>query len=280
MATNADDTTTTDDGPVTEEDLKKLKYPDVETEPKSEEDEIDENEEDEEDEDTGEEEDGQTDDSTEEDSEEESDDEESEDDDDEEFVKEYPHIQGDTLEDYTRNIEVAYKNSTSEAMRLKKENDELKAGNAAKPNPEQGEVKPTDLYIQQKMEEEIQEDFNEFSRDYPQLQVEGPEYDSFTREVQAFSRVAFESTGKIPRAKELYQKAVVSLGWEPNTKPTGKESVGIALKKRASISKSSSSTSTKKKVKSKVTQQMIEVNRRMYPGKTDQEIREELEPYI
>jgi hypothetical protein len=69
------------------------------------------------------------------------------------------------------------------------------------------------------------------------------------------------------------------LGWEPADKVSDKEKLSMALKDSASVTKTSSA-SAKTPTKSKVTDQMVAVNRAMYPGKTDAQIREELEPYV
>lgn len=277
MAKNAD-TVVDDDKEVTEEDLRSLKYGSDGVETSEEADETDETEEDESSEEAGDE-DGKTGDEATEETEEtdqtESDDETSE------YVKEFPNIKGDTLEDYTKNLELTIRESSNEGKRLSDRVKELEAqvkGDKTEETTEAVITNPLELYMKQKMDEEINTAFTEFSKEYSQVN-DAVEYDKFTKEVATFSQAIQASQNRLAPPRELYRKAAVSLGWESNDQPNGKEKVGMAVKRTAAVSKTTSGTS-KAKVKSKVTDQMIAVNRMMYPGKSDQEIREELEPHI
>lgn len=288
MATNADtdDTSTTavdDSDKVTEEDLRRVKYGNDDVETSKEADEIDETDETDESSEEASEDDGQTDDEATDDTSEEDSTDDSDDDASDQYVKEFPNIKGDTLEDYARSLEDAYKNSTTEAIRLKKENDELKTGKGAETSDDtQAEPLTVEqLYIKQQMEKEVNEAYADFSKTYPQVN-DPSEFNQFSREVEVLAQSIRASQNRIVSAAELYSKAAVILGWEPEattTKPTGKEKVGMALKGRAAITKTSSGPK-KSTPTSKVTQAMILTNRKMYPNKTDAEIREELEPYV
>lgn len=217
--------------------------------------------------------------------------EDSDDDDSETFIKEFDNIKGETLPEYTRNLEVAYRNSTAEALRLKQENTDLKSkdttvGDDGTDDSAAGDDKsskitdPTQLYMKQKMDDEIVAAYNDFAGDY--AQVDDPaEYDKFVKTVKSLSKTIMESEGRVASPRELYSKSAVILAWEPrDKKPTGKEKVGIALKGRAAVSSKGSSSSKKGRTQSKVNQAMIELNRKMYPGKTDSEIRAELEEHV
>lgn len=269
-----------DDKAVTEDDLRSLKYdnPEVETTPKVE-DETDESEtEDNEETEDTEADDGQTETATTPDEEDESDEEDAT----PSFVKEFDYIKGDTPEEYAKNLEQAYKNSTAEALRLKNLSE---ASTTTERTEEEEETPvtpsvtdPTALYMKQKMDEEINQAFDEFSKDYPQAK-DPTDYNKFVQEVAAFSATIFNSQGRLAPPKELYQKAAVSLGWEKQSAVTSKDKLNIAVKNNSATTKPTSATG-KTTTKSKVPQAMIETNRKMYPGKTDEEIRKELEPYI
>lgn len=277
MATNADDTAANDSTKVTGEDLRKLKYGEDEVESSTETDESSET--------------NETDDSTETrdddetnsdtdatDETEESDTTES-DDDSAAFVKELPNIQGDTLEEYARSLEKAYQNSTAEALRLKGLVDGAQTDKRVGDNKEETTIDTTDplaLYAKQKMDEEINASFNAFSKSYPQV-TDPTEYNRFTVEVATLSNTILQSQKRLASPQELYQKAAVILGWEPD-KVTSKDRVNAAIKGSAAVSKTTSTT--KQVTKSKVTDQMVALNRMMYPGKTDEQIRKELEPYV
>lgn len=264
-----------DDKPVTEDDLRSLKYDNDEVEPaKAEDDSSEEEKEDEkESEDKGEE-DAKAEDSKEE--EEQSDDESEEVD--TSFVKEFPNIKGDTPEEYAKNLEEAYKNSTAEAMRLK---GLAEKGKPKEEEPEGEKPAPSnylEMYAQQKLDDDITKSYAAFKIDYPQVD-DDTEYAKFTRTVETLTNTIMTSESRVAPPSELYSKAAVILGWEKQSAPTDKEKLAMAVKDKTGTSKTSSSG--KKGVsKSKVTDAMIAVNRAMYPGKTDAQIREELEPYV
>ena len=268
-----------DDTKTTEEDLRKLKYGEDEVETSQEADETSETEETEEDSEEVSEEEGKTDDSQDEETEEESDDDSDEES--SEFVKEFPNIKGDTIEEYTRELEKTQRLSQQEGKRL---SDELKkvqsAGTTTEETQEVDTSDPVKLYMNQKMQEEIDTAFSEFKQHYPQADADtNPvEYEKFTREVAILSRTILESEGRLANPRDLYKRAAVILDWEPVDKVDNKDKLNIALKGQAAVSKTTSSAKTPKK--SKVTDQMVALNRVMYPDKTDAEIRTELEPYV
>lgn len=280
MSTNdkkADEANVQDEDEVTEDDLKNLKYGGVESDDESEDENTEDENTEEDDEDTGDDEDENTEDDAEENSEEE-DDSDDDSDDANEFVKEFPNIKGDSLEDYSRGLEKAYQNSTSEALRLKRELDELKSSEDYTP-PDNSNTSPAELYMKQKMDEEINTAYQEVVKKYPQVQ-EQQYYDAFTREVAVLSKTILESQGRLAPPSELYKKATAILGWESADEITDGEKTTLSIKNRISTGKTSNGAKSTKRTKSKVNQAMIEANRKMYPDKTDAEIRAELEPYV
>lgn len=269
-----------DDKPVTEEDLRALKYPDEGVETSKEEDEPSDGEE--------------TSDDTEEtsevddkiDTEETAEEVEATTDTPPEFVKKFDYIKGDTPEEYAKNLEAAYENSSVEGRRI---NAELQALKNAPPTTEvETEEKPSDtpplrpldLYAKQKMDEDIQKAYTTFQTEYPQVS-EPTNYDLFTKEVATFSRTILDSQGRLASPSELYSKAAISLGWEKkNAPPDDKDKLGMALKDGAATSKPTSASTKPKPNTPKVSEAQLKLNRKMYPGKTDQEIIEELTPYL
>lgn len=202
-------------------------------------------------------------------------------DDSSEFVKEFSNIKGDTLEAYARGLEVAYKNSTAEAIRLKGLADATPTPVASENTDESSEPAdlsdPLQLWAKQNLDEQIQEAYTEFRTKYSQ--VDDPaEYNRFTTTVSELTNTIRQSQNRLAKPAELYSKAAVILGWEAGDAVDGKDRLGNALKDRASISKTSSAT--KSTPRSKVTDEMIAVNKLMYPNKSESEIRKELEPYV
>lgn len=294
MAKNANDTedddnnATDDSSKTTEEDLRKLKYGDGEVETDSSdtsEDETTGSDETDEKSDDGGEEDGKTDDGAT-DGEEESQEEDSS-----EFVKELPNIKGETVPEYARNLESTIIESNKEGKRLADENAELKRqlatqGDTTDTGTSGGDSTGTapdptntlELYAKQKLDQEIADAFGKFQKDYPQAVPGTPEYNAFTNEVSILSGTILQSQKRLASPEELYYKAAVILNWEKGSAPNSREKLGMAMKGQAAVSKTSSAT--KPVPKSKVTDDMIILNRRMYPGKTDDEIRKELEPFV
>lgn len=171
----------------------------------------------------------------------------------------------------------AYEESTKEALRLKGELDkkvEAPVPEALAPAPTDEVLTPEQLYIRQKQNEEITDAFNDISVKYPQ--VKDPDtYNRFVAEANLVGRVIVESEKRYPSPKELYEKTAVILGLTQDNS----DQVGAALKDSAAQPRTSSSTPAPTP-RSKVTEEMISANMKMYPNKSRQEIIEELEPHI
>lgn len=173
----------------------------------------------------------------------------------------------------------AYEESTSEALKLKKERDELKT---SPPPPvidsqevtEGVTLTASELYIKQKQDEEIATAFSEVTKNYPQVK-DSEEYKKFTAMANTFGKTILDAEKRLATPAELYAKTVIALGW---TADDTQEKLGAALKDGASSQKVSSGAGQGSST-SKVTDAMIVANRKMYPGKSDTELREELEPY-
>lgn len=166
----------------------------------------------------------------------------------------------------------AYDESTKEAMRLKGLADKIPAPPAT-PVPE-GTFTPEQLYIKQKQDEEIATAFAEITKNYSQV-TDPEEYKKFTSMANTFGKTILDAEGRLATPAELYSKTVIALGWTDDSK----EKLGAALKDGAGSPRISSGAGQSGQT-SKVTDAMIAANRKMYPGKSDTEIREELEPYI
>lgn len=189
------------------------------------------------------------------------------------FTKNVPAIPGDTPEEYHANLETAYQESTKEALRLKALNDKVPEPPALE--GEEVTLTPEQLYIRQKQDEEIANAFAEVTKNYPQVS-DPEEYKKFTAMASTFGRTILDAEKRLATPKELYDKTVIALGW---TADDSKDKLGAALKDGASSPRISSG-GAKGTPTSKVTDAMIIANRKMYPNKTDAEIREELEPHV
>lgn len=250
-------------GPVTEDDLRALKYGGTDVETGKTADETDETEEDQE-------------------TEEETEDDESPigaDDVEEDeapaksFTKQFPNIKGDTPEEYAKNLETAYQNSTAEAMRLKKPAPDTENKEDA---PEIDTSDISSLYAKQQMDKAITEAWTDFQKQYTQT-TDQTEYNKFTQVVQQLSNTILQSEKRLADPSELYRKAAVILDWQPEA-PTKEDKLKMAVKDGAASTRTSGSA--KRTAPSKVTEAMLALNRKWYPNKSDAEIRKELEPFI
>lgn len=169
----------------------------------------------------------------------------------------------------------AYDNSTKEALRLKGELDKkVEPPAPVAPAPSDDVLTPDQLYIRQKRQEEIDAAFNEITDKYPSIK-DPDTYKRFTAEASLVGKVIVESEQRSPSPKELYEKTAVILGLTPDNS----EAVGSALKDAAATPRTSSAPASPPSA-TKVTEDMISTNLKMYPNKTRQEIIAELEPHI
>lgn len=216
-------------------------------------------------------------------------DEESEEDDepdseeDSKLVKKFPNIQGDSWENYAKSLEAAYENSTAEAIRLKRQLESSSDDSESDEDSDDSQTKvdlnnPLNLYMKQKMDEEIATAFSDFQKAHPQVN-DPNEYEKFRVQVNTLSQVIRQSESRLAPPAELYNKAAVILGWEAEDKPNKKEELDMALKNKASSSKTTSKSKPKAKSGSKISDGEVALFRKLNPGttKTDNDIREELE---
>jgi hypothetical protein len=192
------------------------------------------------------------------------------------FVKEFSNIKGDTPEEYARNLEIAYKNSTAEAIRLK---------NLTEANPPEEEnlsededidmSNPVALFMKQKMDEEITDAYADFQKEYDQVNDQN-DYSRFTRTVAQLSNTILQSEKRLASPKELYSKSAIILGWDKKSESSDRDKLGNAVKDRASSSRTSSAT--KPNIKSKISDAEVQVAKQLWgQGKSDAQIRKELE---
>lgn len=271
-----------DDKPVTEDDLRALKYPDEDVDPPKEEDEPSE---DDEPADDPDEPDDEPDDPVDEPAADEPDNP----DEPAAFVKEFPNIKGDTPEEYAKNLEISYRNSTGEALRLKDELDKNQPAPPVAPptQPPAEGASPApksaaELYADKQLNKEITAAYDVVKENYPQVS-EPDKYAQFTAKVAVFSRTILETENRLADPSELYDMATTSLGWKKKDDDApldDKDKLAMAAKDSAASSKTTSGPTPPKPKTPKVSEAQLKLNRKMYPGKTDKEIIEELTPYL
>lgn len=170
----------------------------------------------------------------------------------------------------------AYEQSTKEGLRLKGELDKKVEPPAVSVTPESDDsvLTPEQLYVKQMLIKESDDAFSEVLRRYPQ--VKDPDtYKRFSETAKIVSKTIVDVEKRLPFAKELYAKTAVIMGLQADNS----DELGAALKDGASSPRTASSAPGPAP-KSKVTEEMIATNLKMYPNKTRAEIIEELEPHI
>lgn len=174
----------------------------------------------------------------------------------------------------------AYENSTTEALRLKGELD--KATPVSEPPVIQAPADPANLdpdklYLEHLRTKDIATVWTKLVGEYPQLaDPQGDTYKRFVQRSTIMGKTILEDEKRYVEPSELYPMVISSLGLN---KGDDQEKLAAALKDGAASPRTSSG-SPSQGTQSKVTDAMMAMNRKMYPNKTDAEIREELEPYV
>lgn len=153
---------------------------------------------------------------------------ETEEDEEDKFQKRFSQFKGDTPEEYLKELEEAYANSSTEGQRNSKEAKEAKekldkiltavannpelakaleeADNAPKPKED-----PALVYARQQMEQQYEKDWGDFTRLHPELVGNQELTNELIDEMDAIAYAA-ERRGKTLTMAEGLQKAWISLG--------------------------------------------------------------------
>ncbi len=225
--------------------------------------------------------------------EEDSDDEETEDKDDSEepFKKRYTQIKGETPEEYLPNLEDAYKNSSTEAVRLKAKVDELQAQvdnitALVANNPELAEqikegkapaiqADPALLKARQDMETQNKKEYGDFVDAHPELESDPELQKQVFDTIKDFADVAAKKN-RVLGMKEALTKAWLSLGLKDNSKD---EEVRMKLKDSAARGKSAGTSKKSSAEKPNFSEAQINAGIQMGLGKTRQEVIKKLNTY-
>ena len=206
----------------------------------------------------------------------------------EDFERRFTQFEGETLEEYTRNLEKAYANSSTEALNLKKRADEAARLIATDPAAAdrivdaQGTQRteaveqprtPGEAYATTIMKRDQEREWNEFMDEHPELLNDPARQDQLVSELESFAAVTMQKEGRMIGMKEGLTKAYVSLGFNDNSE----EEARMAAKENAGQSK----TSSQKKTVSKndFTENQISAAMKLNPGKSRQEVIELLTKY-
>lgn len=240
----------------------------------------------------------ETDETDDEDESEDDDDDESEDDEEEDeddqpkFEKRYTQIKGDTPQEYIKNLEKTYKNSTDEALRLKGERDTLQRrvdqmAEVIAKNPEIAEqiqdttqnplVAPELLHARQTMEDQMRTEFAEFTEEHPELATDSDLQAKVLKRLKVLGDASRNDDGRILGMREGLDMAWISLGLN---KGNDEETVRLKAKENASRSKTSGGgKKAPKGAKVEFSEAQIATGMNMGLGKTRKEVIEKLKKY-
>ncbi len=194
------------------------------------------------------------------------------------FTKQFPNLKGETEAEYIKELEQAYTNSTTEAIRLKRE---AEARNAAPTEPaapqgqQQQPQPPTnpDLqYAKSLREREMNEAFDKFAKSYPNVR-ESADFDRFAAASDGIN-ATYRAThnGADAPFDWLYEKIASALDWEPIGK-TAKKDAAI---KNSGVSSSTQSSRATVPKQPNVSDKEIETYLKMFPLKSVEDARKEI----
>jgi hypothetical protein len=202
------------------------------------------------------------------------------------FEKRFSQIQGDTPEEYAKNLEEAYRQSSTEGQRLAIENKEAQkwrdqVAAAVAKNPEiaklleesTGEgapapyVDPALQYAREQMNNTFAKEYNEFSELHPELVSDDVLREKVLAELSIFAD-AYDAKGKRLGMADGLKKAWISLGLDAEDK---KEKVMTTAKTQAAQPKTQSKPKAKI-VKPQFTDEQLQFAQKM--GLSEKELAE------
>lgn len=237
-----------------------------------------------EDEETGETNDDSEDDSDSDDSEEEdSNDDEDEDDSETSFNKRYTQLKGDTPEEYISSLETAYKESSTEAVRLKHELDAAKKKDdkiaaLLANHPEIAEeleketpgasLNPALLHAEEQLQKQMKSEYQAFVDEHPELETDPELQKSVLGQMTIYADTVRQTQRRQPSMKESLRFAWASLGREDSKQ----ERLAVKAKETAARGKSGKTAPKKPVKKVEFSEKQIEAGLKMGVGKTREEV--------
>lgn len=210
------------------------------------------------------------------------------------FTKQFPNLKGDSPEEYAKELETAYVNSTNEALRMKKELDdsrtaieEAKRIIATQTKPAEGtppanpslldtNTDPNVQYAKQLRDRDMVTAFDEFTKAYPQAR-ETAEFEKFTAASNGVAQgFAASHNGLQPSFPELFGSIAAVLGWQPVTATSKKDA---AIKDAGSSSQVTSAAVAPGR-RPKVTDAQVDAYLKMFTQKSRADAIKELSEVV
>ncbi len=190
--------------------------------------------------------------------------------------KRFPNLKGDSWDTYGTELETAYQNSFTEALRLKKELDEARAVLANLPTvKDAGEDKPVPpqspagydqlpeiQYVRTVQQRDMKVAFDTFSESYPQVREEA-NFAAFRNAATPIGNAFMATEGREPTYDELFPKIASYLGWE-STAAEGQR--GQGLKETLGQSGGGGGQTNPPARRAKVTNAQVDAYLKMFPN--------------
>lgn len=208
------------------------------------------------------------------------------------LTKPYDWLKGENPEDWVKELKTAYDNSTSGALTLKKERDDaLKIVEEAKKiiasggKEESKDETPSSFdlsgvpeiqWVRGLQQKQIEEAYDSFAKEYPQAR-EPANIQKVQEAVPGLGQALEKALGRQPTYQEIFDGAAKLLNWQPDRSAE-------QAKKDAKIKETSASSavqsSSKTVSRTKITEEQLEVARKLFPGQSDADIVKDLSKYV
>lgn len=215
------------------------------------------------------------------------------------FTKRFNQFQGESPEEYAKQLEDAYDNSSKEALNIKRQFEDIKRENdrllsVVASNPEvarqlvqpqtpaapvvpqapQGQGDPALMFFREKFNQESETQYNEFVDNHPELRSDNALASEMNRRIYAYGQAVRTSENRQPSMKEAIEAAWVISGRPLNA--TKEEVIQMAQKSIAGQGRRSSGRPVAPNAASNYTEEQLEMARRVYPGLSDEELEKKL----
>lgn len=206
------------------------------------------------------------------------------------FEKRYTQFKGDTPEEYAKNLEHAYDNSSKEALRLKKQLDELRAeklsdvanaDDSGGQGTDQAADKPesvTDILVSQMKRERDVEHYNKFAAQHPEVNEDDELFQKLDAETGKYMDYVFKTEKRVPGLDEALDFAWMRIN--PDDRRSKDEQVAAAAKNAGAASRTKGAA--KDQSKAQFSDKQIAAAQKIDPklrGKSRTEIEEILSKY-
>lgn len=218
------------------------------------------------------------------------------------FEKRFTQFKGETPEEYLKNLEDGYGNSSTEATRLAQQAKDLQQrldqvaglvandpdfaaklqGAEASPSnplttPQNPLADPALFYARQTMEQQMEKEYNAFVADHREMETDPALAKQITEYLSVLSDAHLRKTGKLLTMSEGLKAAWVMAG---QSLSDSEEETRMAVKNSAAQSKSPTGGAPVVEKRSQFTKAQLDFARRAWPEKKAEELEEMLSQYV